>query len=44
MSFFPSSFMIQNSYEDDHPHQTPALAPSFLLAPCLKISMDLLRL
>ncbi|KAF2595000.1 hypothetical protein F2Q70_00044770 [Brassica cretica] len=38
MSFFPSSFIIQNSYEDDHPHQTPSLAP---LLPSCSMPQDL---
>ncbi|KAJ4874689.1 Homeobox-leucine zipper protein ATHB-13 [Raphanus sativus] len=38
MSFFPSNFMIQASYEDDHPHQSPSLAP---LLPSCSIPQDL---
>ncbi|KAH0875507.1 hypothetical protein HID58_072869, partial [Brassica napus] len=38
MSFFPSNFMIQTSYEDDHPHQAPSLAP---LLPSCSIPQDL---
>lgn len=39
MSFFPSNFMIQTSYEDDHPHhQSPSLAP---LLPSCSLPQDL---
>lgn len=38
MSFFRSNFMIQNSYEDDHPHQSPSLAP---LLPSCSLPQDL---
>ncbi|KAL1187776.1 Homeobox-leucine zipper protein ATHB-13 [Cardamine amara subsp. amara] len=38
MSFFPSNFMIQTSYEDDHPHQSTSLAP---LLPSCSLPQDL---
>ncbi|KFK41389.1 hypothetical protein AALP_AA2G124000 [Arabis alpina] len=41
MSFFPSNFMIQTSYEEDnhHPNQSPSLAP--LLPSCTSLPQDL---
>ncbi|KAF8088263.1 hypothetical protein N665_0547s0013 [Sinapis alba] len=38
MSFFPSSFIIQNSYEDDHPHHSSSLAP---ILPSCSMPQDL---
>ncbi|CAH8297611.1 unnamed protein product [Eruca vesicaria subsp. sativa] len=38
MSFFPSNFMIQTSYENDHPKQSPSFAP---LLPSCSMPQDL---